>query len=127
VTTVPKTAIPPVECHTVGRVRIRYAESGGAAQGPVVVLTSPWPESLYVFAPMWATLAEHASLLAVDLPGFGASERREDLLSPCATVAFLARLIVEAELGRRHLVCPDVGTSAEYASVILDSIPGDRS
>jgi pimeloyl-ACP methyl ester carboxylesterase len=104
------------------------------------VLTSPWPESLYAFAPMWATLTEHARLFAVDLPGFGASQRRDDLLSPRAMGGFLARLIVEAELGRPHLVCPDVGTPAalfaaaqweeapaDYASVILDSIPGDRS
>jgi hypothetical protein len=27
---------------------------------------------------MWATLAEHVRLFAIDLPGFGASERRED-------------------------------------------------
>ena len=42
-----------------------------------MLLTSPWPESMYAFAPMWATLAEHARLFAVDLPGFGASERRD--------------------------------------------------
>jgi pimeloyl-ACP methyl ester carboxylesterase len=78
----------------------------------VVVLTSPWPESLYAFAPMWATLVEHAHLFAVDLPGFGASERRDDLLSPRGMGGFLARLIAEAELGRPYLVCPDVGTSA---------------
>jgi pimeloyl-ACP methyl ester carboxylesterase len=92
-------------------VRIRYADSGGA-HGPVVLLTSPWPESLYAFAPMWATLAEHARLFAVDLPGFGASERRADLLSPRAMGAFLAGLVAEAGLGTAHLVAPDVGTSA---------------
>jgi pimeloyl-ACP methyl ester carboxylesterase len=47
-----------------------------------VLLTSPWPESLYVFALMWATLAEHIRPFALDLPGFGASERRGELLSP---------------------------------------------
>ena len=92
-------------------VRIRYADSGGS-QEPTLLLTSPWPESVYAFAPMWATLAEHARVFAVDLPGFGASERREDLLSPRAMGAFLARLIVEADLGRPHIVAPDVGTSA---------------
>ena len=80
---------------TVDGVRIRYADSGGSHE-PVVLLTSPWPESLYAFAPMWATLAEHARLFAVDLPGFGASERREDLLSPRAMGGFLAQLIAEA-------------------------------
>ena len=77
-----------------------------------MLLTSPWPESIYAFAPMWATLAEHARLFAVDLPGFGASERRTDLLSPRTMGDFLARLIAEAELGRPHIVAPDVGTAA---------------
>jgi pimeloyl-ACP methyl ester carboxylesterase len=76
------------------------------------VLTSPWPESLYAFAPMWASLAARAHLFALDLPGFGASERRDDLLSPRAMGEFLAQLIYDAELGRPHLVAPDVGTSA---------------
>ena len=76
------------------------------------MLTSPWPESVYAFAPIWATLAEHARLFAIDLPGFGASERRDDLLSPRAMGGFLAQLIAEADLGRPHIVAPDVGTSA---------------
>jgi pimeloyl-ACP methyl ester carboxylesterase len=67
---------------------------------------------VYAFAPMWEALSEHARLFAVDLPGFGASDRRDDLLSPRAMGGFLARLIVEAELGRVHIVAPDVGTSA---------------
>jgi len=105
------TTTPQVRFRTIDGVRIRYADSG-APQEPTVVLTSPWPESVYAFAPMWASLAEHARLFAVDLPGFGASERREDLLSPRAMGEFLARLIAEAELGMPHIIAPDVGTSA---------------
>jgi pimeloyl-ACP methyl ester carboxylesterase len=100
-----------VEFRTVDGVRIRYADSGGS-QEPVLLLTSPWPESLYAFVPLWDSLNEHARLFAVDLPGFGASERREDLLSPRAMGGFLAKLIAEADLGRPHIVAPDVGTSA---------------
>jgi pimeloyl-ACP methyl ester carboxylesterase len=107
----PTTMIPEVRFRTIDGVRIRYADSGGSEE-PTVVLTSPWPESLYAFAPMWASLAEHARLFAFDLPGFGASERRDDLLSPRAMGEFLARLIAEADLGRPHIVGPDVGTSA---------------
>jgi pimeloyl-ACP methyl ester carboxylesterase len=105
------TISPQIQFRTVDGVRIRYADSGGPPE-PVVLLTSPWPESLYAFAPMWTTLAERARLFAVDLPGFGASERRADLLSPRAMGGFLAELIVEADLGRPHIVAPDVGTSA---------------
>ena len=102
---------PQVEFRTVDGIRIRYADSGGS-QEPTVLLTSPWPESVYAFAAMWDTLAEHARLFAIDLPGFGASERRDDLLSPRAMGGFLALLIAEADLGRPHIVAPDVGTSA---------------
>ncbi len=107
----PTTTIPQVRFRTVDGLRIRYADSG-ASREPTLLLTSPWPESVYAFAPMWATLSEHARLFAIDLPGFGASERRDDLLSPRAMGGFLAQLIVEADLGRPHLVAPDVGTSA---------------
>ena len=105
------TTIPEVRFRTIDGVRIRYADSG-SSPGPAVVLISPWPESVYAFAPMWASLSEHARLFAVDLPGFGASERRQDLLSPRAMGEFLARLIAEADLGRAHIVAPDVGTAA---------------
>jgi pimeloyl-ACP methyl ester carboxylesterase len=103
--------IPQVRFRAIDGVRVRYADSGSSAK-PAVVLTSPWPESVYAFARMWATLSEHARLFAIDLPGFGASERREDLLSPRAMGEFLARLIAEADLGKAHIVAPDVGTSA---------------
>jgi pimeloyl-ACP methyl ester carboxylesterase len=95
---------------TIDGVRIRYADSG--SRGPVLLLTSPWPESLYAFAPTWDKLADHARLFAIDLPGFGASERRDDLLSPRAMGGFLAQLIAEVGLDRPHIVAPDVGTSA---------------
>ena len=100
-----------VRFRTIDGVRIRFADSG-STQKPTVVLTSPWPESVYAFAPMWASLSEHARLYAVDLPGFGASERREDLLSPRAMGEFLAQLITEADLGTPHIIAPDVGTAA---------------
>src|SRR4051795_9017056 len=107
----PTRMTPEVRFRAVDGLKIRYADSGGS-QEPVVLLTSPWPESVYAFAPMWATLSEHARLFAVDLPGFGASERRDELLSPRAMGGFLTRLIAEADLGTPHIVGPDVGTSA---------------
>jgi pimeloyl-ACP methyl ester carboxylesterase len=108
--TSPITSIEP-QFRTIDGLEIRFADSGGP-QEPVLLLTSPWPESLYAFTPMWPVLAEHARLFAVDLPGFGASEARDDLFSPRAMGEFLAELVVEAELGTPFVVAPDVGTSA---------------
>ncbi|HEY6396013.1 MAG TPA: alpha/beta hydrolase [Solirubrobacteraceae bacterium] len=112
----PTTTIPQVQFEVIDGVLIRYADSGGS-QEPTLLLTSPWPESLYAFARTWGTLSERARLFAIDLPGFGASERRDDLLSPQAMGGFLAQLIVEADLGRPHIVAPDVGTSAALFAV----------
>ena len=105
------TTTPQVRFRTVDGVRVRYADSGGSHQ-PTILLTSPWPESLYAFAPIWDSLSSHARLFAVDLPGFGASEGREDLLAPRAMGEFLAELIAAADLGTPHVVAPDVGTAA---------------
>lgn len=95
----------------VNGVRIRCAE-GGDPQAPALLLTSPWPESIYAFASIWERLVPHARLFAIDLPGFGASEIREELLSPRAMGEFLAELIPAVELERPHIVGPDVGTAA---------------
>ena len=117
------TSITP-QFRMIDGVKIRYADSGGS-QEPTILLTSPWPESVYAFAPMWTMLGAHARLFAVDLPGFGASERRDDLLSPRAMGGFLAQLIVEADLGRPHIVAPDVGTSAALFAA-ADASGADR-
>jgi pimeloyl-ACP methyl ester carboxylesterase len=105
------TTVPQVRFRTIDGLRIRYADSGPSRE-PTLLLTSPWPESVYAFTSMWATLADHARLFAIDLPGFGASASRDDLMSPRAMGGFLAEVIVEAGLGRPHIVAPDVGTSA---------------
>src|SRR5262249_54343098 len=69
---------------------IRFAESGDCDDH--ALLLCPWPESLLAFAPTWERLAEHAHLVAVDLPGFGHSERREALLSPRMMGEFIVRI-----------------------------------
>jgi pimeloyl-ACP methyl ester carboxylesterase len=92
-------------------VKIRFAEAGQEGR-ETAVLTSPWPESLLAFRKVWDRLAEQFHLVAVDLPGFGQSERQLDLLSPRAMGAFLLQLVAEWDLGPVHFVAPDVGTSA---------------
>jgi len=95
---------------TIGGLSIRFAESQD--RGDQALLLNPWPESLFAFEPMWARLAEHAHLVAVDLPGFGHSERRDDLLSPRAMGEFVIRLVDALGLENPHAVGPDIGTSA---------------
>lgn len=96
---------------TIDGLSIRYAESDGPRDVEALLL-SPWPESLYAFDATWSKLAEHAHLVAVDLPGFGHSELREDLLSPQAMGEFVVRIADEFGLVKPHVVGPDVGTGA---------------
>ena len=96
----------------VDGLRIRYADSGTAAGGPVIVFTSPWPESLFAFRRVWPALSAAGRLVAVDLPGFGHSQGRRDVLTPSAMGEFLYQFIGALGLGRPHLVAPDVGTGA---------------
>jgi pimeloyl-ACP methyl ester carboxylesterase len=95
---------------TVGGVNVRYAES--EPRDDDALLFCPWPESMFAYDQMWARLAERVHLVAVDLPGFGHSERREDLLSPRAMGGFVNELADEFDLEQPHAVGPDVGTAA---------------
>ena len=95
---------------TVDGLSIRLAES--EERGDHALLLSPWPESLFAFEPTWARLAEHAHLVAVDLPGYGHSERRDELLSPRAMGEFVIRLVDALGLECPHAVGPDIGTPA---------------
>jgi pimeloyl-ACP methyl ester carboxylesterase len=92
-------------------LQIRYARSE-ASSGETLVLLSPWPESILAFSPIWGALAAKFSLLAIDLPGFGRSAGRPDLLSPEPMGEFIVKLIGAFGLERPHVAGPDVGTPA---------------
>jgi pimeloyl-ACP methyl ester carboxylesterase len=90
---------------------IRYV-TGGNPGGTPLVLFSPWPESLYAYAPVWPHLASRFSLTAIDLPGFGRSDGRPDLYSPRALGDFIPRIVQALGIDSAHAVGPDVGTAA---------------
>jgi pimeloyl-ACP methyl ester carboxylesterase len=71
----------------IGGLTVRFAASQDHADQ--ALLLSPWPESLLAFEPMWCRLAEHTHLVAVDLPGFGHSQRSDALPSPRAMGEFI--------------------------------------
>jgi pimeloyl-ACP methyl ester carboxylesterase len=95
----------------LGGLKIRYAAQDGK-KAETVLLLSPWPESIYALSQMWQGLASRFNLVALDLPGFGQSEGRADLMSPKAMRQFVAQAVVHFGLRRVHAVGPDIGTSA---------------
>ena len=95
---------------TIDGVAVRFAESD--RRGADALLLSPWPESVFAYEATWTRLAERTHLVAIDLPGFGRSERRDALMTPRAMGEFLVRVADAFGLEKPHVVGPDVGTSA---------------
>src|SRR5215470_4185193 len=89
---------------------IRFVESDPRSAD--ALLLSPWPESVMAYEPTWARLAEKAHLVAIDLPGFGRSDRRDTLMSPRAMSEFILRAADAFGLDHAHIVGPDIGTPA---------------
>lgn len=102
---------------TIDGSSIRFAESQD--RNDHALLLSPWPESLLAFEPTWSRLAERTHLVAIDLPGFGHSQRRDGLLSPRAMGEFLIRVADTFGLQHPHVVGPDVGTGAALFAAAL--------
>ncbi|MFC3692504.1 alpha/beta fold hydrolase [Chenggangzhangella methanolivorans] len=96
---------------TVDGLSIRYAK-GGTSKGPPLLLTSPWPQSVQAFHAIWPLLQDVGPLVAVDLPGFGRSQFRADLMTPATMGGFIVKIAEAFGLKRVHAVSPDIGTSA---------------
>jgi pimeloyl-ACP methyl ester carboxylesterase len=92
-------------------VRVRFADTK-ADSGTTLLLLAPWPESLWAFRRIWGQVTKLGRVVAIDLPGFGHSDGRPELIAPDAAGAFLSRLIDEWGLGSPHIVGPDIGTAA---------------
>ena len=95
---------------TIDRLSIRFVES--ERRSVDALMLSPWPESILAYEAMWSRLADRADLVAIDLPGFGRSESRDDLMTPRAMSEFIVHAADAFALERPHLIAPDVGTAA---------------
>lgn len=98
-----------LEIATINGLRIRFARSG-TTEGVPVVLTSPWPESLYAFRDLQPALGHRRPIIALDLPGFGNSESRNEVLSPEGMADFVIDAAAHFGVTRLHAVGPDIGT-----------------
>jgi pimeloyl-ACP methyl ester carboxylesterase len=100
-----------VTAEVIDGLRIRVLRSG-STDGLPVLFTSPWPESIYAFHRVLPYFVETHPVIAIDLPGFGHSESRPDIMSPRAMGAFLVKVAAHLNISRLHGVGPDVGALA---------------
>jgi pimeloyl-ACP methyl ester carboxylesterase len=114
---------PPFDVgwRTVDGLKVRYATGGKG--GERVVLFSPWPESIFAFVPVWEGLTKRFEVLALDLPGFGRSEARDDLFAPQKMGEFIATAIEAFGLTSVHGIGLDIGApSVLFASLARPSL-----
>ena len=86
-------SLPHIGQVTTARIdglEIRYAHSGKSDRIPVL-LTSPWPESIYAFRGVLPEIETLNPLILLDLPGFGRSESRPDVMSPEGMGVFIVK------------------------------------
>ena len=65
-------------------VRVRFADNKADSRTTVLLL-APWPESLWAFRRIWNRVAAVGRVVAIDLPGFGHSDGRPELIAPDAS------------------------------------------
>ena len=101
----------PTEFRTLAGRNIRLAEAG-PVDAPTVVMLSPFPESILSFVGSWEALTQTFRVVAIDLPGFGASEGDRNDMTPAAQGELLGKILDDLDLTDIHLVAPDVGMAA---------------
>jgi pimeloyl-ACP methyl ester carboxylesterase len=104
----------------INGLTVRFATSEDHSDH--ALLLSPWPESLLAFQPVWRTLTERTHLVAMDLPGFGHSQRSESLMSPPAMGEFIIAAADAFGLKHPHVVAP--GSSSTAALFAAARHPG---
>jgi pimeloyl-ACP methyl ester carboxylesterase len=103
--------IGTVSTEEMDGLQIRFAKAG-TSTGIPIILTAPWPESIYSYHRLAPRLSEKYHLILVDLPGFGLSQSRPDIMSPEPMGDFVLKLLKHFGISRTHVVAPDVGTPA---------------
>jgi pimeloyl-ACP methyl ester carboxylesterase len=96
---------------TVDGVSIHFVIGGS---GPPILLLHGWPGTWLYWRRLMPTLAEHYTVIAVDMPGFGDSQPAADARKVTVS-ALLRRLMDQIGHSRVSLVSHDMGGTVAYA------------
>ncbi|MEV4376609.1 alpha/beta fold hydrolase [Streptosporangium sp. NPDC049644] len=90
-----------------------------AGQGPAALLLHGWPQTAHAWREVVPLLADRYTVVAPDLPGFGAGSRPDGGYDKRTVASTLARLMAALGLTRYHLVGHDVGGQVAYPLAAL--------
>ncbi len=96
-----------------GQLRVIDKNPSGARE--TVLLVHGYGSSTASYAPVMDTLAAHLRVIAVDLPGFGKSDRLDGDYTPDALADVLADVLTKKGVARAHVVGHSWGSSVVLA------------
>lgn len=101
--------------------RLHYVIGG---QGDPVLLVAGWPQTWYAWRKLMPALARQYTVVAVDLPGLGDSDKPVDGYDTRSVAARLHELIETLGWGRFHYVGHDIGcwVGYPYAATYRDRV-----
>jgi len=108
-----------------GRGQLRVIDMNPEGR-ETVLLVHGYGGSSASFRPIVARLAERYRVLAVDLPGFGKSDKRAGDYTPMAMADVLARVLDEKRVARAHVIGHSWGSSVVLAFALRHPTRLDR-
>lgn len=108
--------LPPDQFITVNGLRIRYVEAGSGT--PLLLLHGLGNSSL-VWHKVIAPLAQHARVLAIDLPGHGFSDIPTKRYTTADAAAFLSGFMDALRLDRATIVGNSLGGSVAMETALV--------
>jgi pimeloyl-ACP methyl ester carboxylesterase len=105
----------------VDGVRVRYVdthEAVGADEKPAVVLVHGFASAIEAWTPVAAALAKTHRVIALDLKGFGWTDRPEGDYSPQAQAQLVLRLLEQRGVTKTAIVAHSWGSSVALAAAL---------
>jgi len=117
----PGSRAPCIATPRRGTIRWHWIEAGS---GPALVLVHGMPETAFAWRHQLTAFAPSYRVIAVDLPGFGLSDKRDGDYSVAAIAAWFGMLLQQVAPGPIRLVGHDWGgmVAARYAGEHPDRI-----
>lgn len=116
------TGVPHLPAGFADTFRSQFVDANGirlhaviGGEGPPLLLMSGWPQTWYSYRALMPKLAEHFTVISVDIRGFGLSDKPATGYDPATTAWDMLELMTALGYDKFSLVGHDLGMWIAYA------------